>query len=718
MKKQLISTIFVFLLLISSVFADVSIEYSNVKITETVDGRIVTNFDLKNSGTETAPDFLVEAQTIDPSESLFSFFAFLTDQKVCEANSADNVYRIVQGLLPQSTINVNLITPPLPPNTYQIKGVSVNQCCNLGSCVETQPFKFGKLLGTITTTKGKVNITCGDKQCSASENVKVCPADCGPSFGDGVCSPGESLPNEAACVAPVPPPATKDDSDGDGIINSEDKCREIQPIDYKGNKITNPNRLPKTINGKDNPLYGCPIIQIQQEKPEVLGDIKNDLGVPIYQSTQYVPVKFTIFKDQNFDLGDLKIEAGVYDINEPTLGGTFSIVPVASVIGQNDLFPVEGCVKGEENVQAVKINTPNTKKFSEISPYDAKFILVPSWNKPTHLTKEYAIAIRAYTKCGEPITANTLARVILQPQEQSFHNIIDGNKCVTISGGGEDRCANPQKNSGTGTDDGNQGTPVVQSTCKSDSSCPVTEYCGETILEKNINKVGGGVVRLAADGVGCWGGILAATKIGALVGGATGTAVVPVAGTTAGAVLGGGIGFTAGAVGCLLGASVADTITKGLSEGIDIRQNICIEKKKSLTIEEIKESTPKSLIPSLCEEKTQCAKRENDEGIDMSVSCTQVETIEQQESFDTGLTPQFFVDFQKEGLILGTFKQTGELIVGVETPTGICVATPKSENILANIGKFLGFNGKEAEYAGIGVIVGGLALLFFLFGRK
>ena len=188
MKKQLISTLFIFLLLVSSVFADNSISYSNVKITETDDGGIATEFDLKNTGTDITQDFLVEIQPISPTESFFSFFAFLTDQKVCDEKNPDNVYRIVKGLLlPGATINVKLKTPPVKQDTYQIKAVSVNQCCNLGSCVATQPFGFGKLLSTITTTKGPKTVTCGDKNCSASENVKICPADCGPYFGDGVC---------------------------------------------------------------------------------------------------------------------------------------------------------------------------------------------------------------------------------------------------------------------------------------------------------------------------------------------------------------------------------------------------------------------------------------------------------------------------------------------------------------------------------------------------
>ena len=160
----------------------------SAKITTTSDGKIQVGLKIQNKGDSNSPTTVIE---IDPRYGDLQPQALIYQQGTCDPKYPDNVHQAVFGVVPGEIINLNFVTPIMPPGKYQIYGVSVNQCCTLGSCNAVLPFYWQERLGEITV-QSVATQACGNNICEGSETPGSCPSDCKGYCGDNFCSSAES----------------------------------------------------------------------------------------------------------------------------------------------------------------------------------------------------------------------------------------------------------------------------------------------------------------------------------------------------------------------------------------------------------------------------------------------------------------------------------------------------------------------------------------------
>jgi len=416
--------------------------------------------------------YKIEITTSAPSVSDNYWMSF--DWKATGLVNQRNIEIFVASLGKKFTVG-QISQPILPPDAVDTDGDGLED--SIDDC-DTQKENFNNFQDTdgcpdTPPSPPPPSIICGNTICESGESSTTCVQDC-----------------------PIVPQPTINDKDGDGALDSEDKCPTITPLDSKGNKVNVPSRQ----SDKSNELYGCPIVQIVQNQVRVLGE-------PRYAVGDRVPVIFSLIKDDNFDLTGLKVEAGIYETDVPFLAN-FAVVSPGEVLGSRNLAEIPTC-RNEDHVQAADLLEIGAFAFGTgDNKNQATYILLPKMPGQVALAEEkFAIQVTTYKECGEAFSSESRARVTRTITGQEKHNILIEPTCVTVSGEGTDEClTSSSTGSGTPTntrspltiDELDTATPVQLSL----SSCNLNEECkpreGFDVSCKSAEKL---KVELASSGV-------------------------------------------------------------------------------------------------------------------------------------------------------------------------------------------------------------------------
>lgn len=120
-----------------------------------IDGnKIKGTMTVENQGYKTLPTTLIEMQIRDEKKSYS-----LSAQKTCEGNR--DRYVTLTDLKWKESASISITSDPLPQGTYHVYFVSVDKCCNTGSCSPTPPFYDRDGAGGWEWYAGSITITSG-----------------------------------------------------------------------------------------------------------------------------------------------------------------------------------------------------------------------------------------------------------------------------------------------------------------------------------------------------------------------------------------------------------------------------------------------------------------------------------------------------------------------------------------------------------------------------